>query len=136
MQGKNRLTGDQGISAEVSYLRDMKRFLILAALLLSVIPVRAQEGYVPSAANLAAREQFAADRFGIFIHWGLAVLLDGGSPVPFRQEKRDRHPDDPSVLRRGPGGCAQIQIAAAYRTKTKSSSSQSDLSCVFDSKTK
>ena len=49
----------------------MKRFLILAALLLSVIPVRAQEGYVPSAANLAAREQFAADRFGIFIHWGL-----------------------------------------------------------------
>lgn len=49
----------------------MKRFAIIAALLLALAPAGAQEGYVPSPENLAAREQFNADRFGIFIHWGL-----------------------------------------------------------------
>lgn len=36
----------------------MKRFLILAALLLSVIPVRAQEGYVPSGADRVVALRF------------------------------------------------------------------------------
>ena len=34
--------------------------------------------YVPSEGNLAAREKFSADRFGIFIHWGIYSLLGDG----------------------------------------------------------
>lgn len=50
--------------------------MIIAALALAM-PMMAQE-YVPSAENLAAREQFSADRFGIFIHWGVySTLADG-----------------------------------------------------------
>jgi alpha-L-fucosidase len=42
------------------------------------VPARAQAGYTPSAANLAAREWFQNARFGLFIHWGVySVLADG-----------------------------------------------------------
>ena len=38
----------------------------------------AQPGYVPTPANLAAREWFQDARFGMFIHWGIySVLQDG-----------------------------------------------------------
>ena len=49
----------------------MKRWILTITLLLAALAAGAQEGYVPAPENLAAREQFAADRFGIFIHWGL-----------------------------------------------------------------
>ena len=49
----------------------MKRWILTITLLLAALVAGAQEGYVPAPENLAAREQFAADRFGIFIHWGL-----------------------------------------------------------------
>jgi len=39
---------------------------------------RAQMGYRPAAANLAAREWFQDARFGLFVHWGVySVLADG-----------------------------------------------------------
>jgi len=38
-------------------------------------PARAQAVYVPSAANLAAREWFQDAKFGMFIHWGVYSLL-------------------------------------------------------------
>ena len=48
-----------------------------AALALALItsPARAQAGYQPSAANLAAREWFRDARFGMFIHWGIYSVL-------------------------------------------------------------
>lgn len=49
---------------------------LLAALTLLVLSLRAsaQSGYVPSAANLSARERFAHHRLGIFLHWGIYSL--------------------------------------------------------------
>jgi alpha-L-fucosidase len=41
-------------------------------------PVAAQEAYVPSPQNVAARKWFQDARFGLFIHWGVSsVLMDG-----------------------------------------------------------
>ena len=39
------------------------------------VPLLAQPGYTPSAANLAAREWFQDARFGMFIHWGVYSVL-------------------------------------------------------------
>lgn len=38
----------------------------------------AQSPYVPSAENIASREQFADDRFGVFIHWGIYSMFGQG----------------------------------------------------------
>ena len=52
--------------------------LIAAACL---VPLRAQSGYTPSAANLAARQWFQDARFGMFIHWGVYSVLGDGEWV-------------------------------------------------------
>ena len=44
---------------------------VLMALALAGMSVTAETAYQPEKWNLDAREQFAAQRFGIFIHWGL-----------------------------------------------------------------
>lgn len=60
----------------------MKRILLtLAALFSMTLLSYAQEAYVPSAENIAARERFSADRFGIFIHWGIYSMLGDGEWV-------------------------------------------------------
>jgi alpha-L-fucosidase len=48
---------------------------IALALALGASPAPAQVGYVPSAANLAAREWFRDAKFGMFIHWGVYSVL-------------------------------------------------------------
>lgn len=54
----------------------IKRILTFFLLLtLSSEAMVAQETYVPSAENLASRQEFAQDRFGIFIHWGIYSML-------------------------------------------------------------
>lgn len=64
----------------------MKRFLFTCTLLALVfLPTRAQKGYVPAPENLAARAAFSADRFGIFIHWGVYSMLGNGEWVMERQ---------------------------------------------------
>lgn len=40
----------------------------------------AQE-YVPSPEVLKSREQFADDRFGIFIHWGIYSMFGQGNGI-------------------------------------------------------
>ena len=51
--------------------------VILVALTLPCT-LQAQQAYVPSPENLAAREWFQDARFGLFIHWGISsVLMDG-----------------------------------------------------------
>ena len=42
---------------------------------------RAQTGYRPSAANLAARSWFQDARFGLFVHWGVYSVLGDGEWV-------------------------------------------------------
>lgn len=43
--------------------------------------VRGQGAYVPSAANLKAREWFREARFGLFVHWGVYSVLGKGEWV-------------------------------------------------------
>ncbi|MDO5074866.1 MAG: alpha-L-fucosidase [Bacteroidales bacterium] len=56
----------------------MKRYLLFF-LLLSYLgaPLHAQQ-YRPTTDNIANREQFARDRFGIFLHWGLYSMFGQG----------------------------------------------------------
>lgn len=56
----------------------MKKFLLISLAVLAFQCAYAQPGYVPSKENLSAREQFASDRFGIFIHWGLYSMMAQG----------------------------------------------------------
>ncbi len=59
-------------------MTNMKRLCLLLATLLLTLPVTAQPGYRPDPSNLAARERFSADRFGVFIHWGIYSMLADG----------------------------------------------------------
>jgi alpha-L-fucosidase len=59
----------------------MKRTLLAAAALAVSVPLLAQSGYQPSAANLAARDWFQNARFGMFIHWGVYSMLGDGEWV-------------------------------------------------------
>lgn len=59
----------------------MKRTLLSMALLAaSLLPSFAQtaQDYVPTAENIASRQDFAERRFGIFIHWGLYSMFAQG----------------------------------------------------------
>lgn len=57
----------------------MKKKLLLFCLgTLGMIGASAQAGYRPAPENIAARQQFADGRFGIFLHWGLYALLGQG----------------------------------------------------------
>lgn len=56
----------------------MKFFKILLITMLVALPAAAQEGYVPTDANKAARAEFENARFGIFIHWGIYSMLGDG----------------------------------------------------------
>ena len=47
-----------------------------ALAVMTCLPMMAQ--YVPSEDNLKAREEFEADRFGIFIHWGIYSMFAQG----------------------------------------------------------
>jgi alpha-L-fucosidase len=48
---------------------------------MSGIHVFAQQKYIPSKENLAARQQFQDMKFGMFIHWGLSSVLANGEWV-------------------------------------------------------
>ena len=65
----------------------MKRFYLLMAFIMLTISIKAQttalssnstNDYIPSAENLKAREAFANDKLGIFIHWGLYSMFAQG----------------------------------------------------------
>jgi alpha-L-fucosidase len=62
----------------------MRRILPACAGLLIVClspGLRAQPGYKPAPANLAAREAFQDARFGMFVHWGVYSVLGDGEWV-------------------------------------------------------
>ena len=54
----------------------MKLYTFLASLLLATGTMA--QGYVPTPEVLKSREEFAADRFGIFIHWGIYSMFGQG----------------------------------------------------------
>lgn len=57
----------------------MKRLCILLLCCLASVCLPAPgQSYVPSPENLENRRQFASDRFGIFIHWGIYSLFGQG----------------------------------------------------------
>ncbi len=58
----------------------MLRIYFLPLLLIS-LATTAQNEYTPTAANLAARESFQNDKFGMFIHWGASSVLGHGEWV-------------------------------------------------------
>ena len=59
----------------------MKKLIASLMLCLAAVAVSAQPGYVPSAENLASREEFSKMRLGIFIHWGVYSMLGDGEWV-------------------------------------------------------
>jgi alpha-L-fucosidase len=63
----------------------------IALVLALAAPTLAQEGYVPSAENLKAREWFQDARFGLFIHWGVYAVPGEGEWV--MQTKRITIPE-------------------------------------------
>lgn len=61
----------------------MKYFLTVCCLfiLLGTSQMLTAQTYTPSASNLAARETFQNDKFGMFIHWGASSVLGHGEWV-------------------------------------------------------
>lgn len=56
----------------------MKKIFSVLAFLLLLTTIHGQQAYTPTAANLAARQWFQNNKFGMFIHWGLySILADG-----------------------------------------------------------
>jgi alpha-L-fucosidase len=53
----------------------MKTFLVAVITLLLMMPAKAQDTYMPTPENLAARKSFDSARFGMFIHWGASSVL-------------------------------------------------------------
>lgn len=61
-----------------TYLYFMKRFLISLFTLLLCGAYSVAQHYQPSPDNLESRRAFAADRFGIFLHWGIYSIFGQG----------------------------------------------------------
>ena len=59
----------------------MRFVFFVLALLLAIVPVKGQQGYVPSKENIESRKEFDQARFGIFIHWGIYSMLGDGEWV-------------------------------------------------------
>ena len=65
----------------------MKKLLLgCSTALLVAVSATAQTGYTPAPENLAARQRFADNRSGIFLHWGLYALLGQGEWVMNNQD--------------------------------------------------
>ena len=61
-------------------------FVCCLVLQLSFAQTGSQAAYIPSEANLAAREEFRDMKFGLFIHWGIYSLLGDGEWVMYNRK--------------------------------------------------
>jgi alpha-L-fucosidase len=59
----------------------MKKYLLLILPFFLGVCASAQQAYLPSKENLAARQQFQDMKFGMFIHWGASSVLANGEWV-------------------------------------------------------
>lgn len=57
------------------------RLPLLALLMTCTLAASGQSSYTPTAENLAAREAFQDEKFGMFIHWGASSVLGHGEWV-------------------------------------------------------
>lgn len=59
---------------------DMKKILSIWLVMLAVMPLKSycEEHYEPTEAVKKSQREFAADRFGIFIHWGIYSMFGQG----------------------------------------------------------
>lgn len=72
----------------------MKKLVFLLLFLIGGMTASAQKkvyhfpmsDYTPTPGNLAARQEFQADRFGLYIHWGIYSILGDGEWVMFQQK--------------------------------------------------
>ncbi len=55
-------------------------------MLMAVSVAQAQQGYRPSAENIAYREAFRDMKFGLFVHWGIYSLMGDGEWVMYQQK--------------------------------------------------
>lgn len=58
----------------------MKKIIFSLLLFCAILNSHSQT-YIPTASNIAARQSFKDDRFGLFIHWGLFSILGDGEWV-------------------------------------------------------
>lgn len=58
----------------------MKKLLLLGLAVYGALFVNSQE-YTPTPENLATRQQFRDNRYGMFIHWGISSMLGDGEWV-------------------------------------------------------
>lgn len=84
----------------IYYINGMKRLLVILLCLLFMTGAFAQNDpitlpvYTPSAENLASREKFQDEKFGLFIHWGIYSILGDGEwvmhqrKIPYNDYKR------------------------------------------------
>lgn len=59
----------------------MRKIYFISLFILSAIFLHAQESYIPTTENLAARKEFQDMKFGMFIHWGASSVLGNGEWV-------------------------------------------------------
>ena len=55
--------------------KHLAAFALLCAVGVKAKHGNAPENYVPTAQNLAAREAFQDQKFGVFLHWGLYSMI-------------------------------------------------------------
>lgn len=56
----------------------MKKLILSIAIIASTLLSASAQGYEPTKENLQSRKEFAEDRFGIFIHWGIYSMFAQG----------------------------------------------------------
>ena len=58
--------------------KTMKKLILSIAIIASAVLSASAQGYEPTKENLQSRKEFAEDRFGIFIHWGIYSMFAQG----------------------------------------------------------
>ncbi len=56
----------------------MKKLILSIALITLTVASLSAQSYVPTEENLQSRREFAEDRFGVFIHWGIYSMFAQG----------------------------------------------------------
>ncbi len=76
----------------------MRRFTFVLTFMAAMLGAAAQQAaYVPSEANLRARQEFQDNKLGVFIHWGVySMLADGEWVMHNKRIDRDEYAQLPA----------------------------------------
>jgi alpha-L-fucosidase len=64
----------------------MNRNFLFLVIAFCVVKISIAQTYTPAQSNLAARENFQDNKFGLFIHWGVYSLMGDGEWVMFNKK--------------------------------------------------